>query len=85
MFILSKETYLYILSFLFIENNEAVENADTTTPPTPGTAEESKDVEMEEVDDHCRAEGVIKFEVNNVSKIKETVLSEAVMIRNLPW
>ena len=45
-----------------------------------------KDVEMvEEVDDPCKAEGLIRFEVHNVSKIKDTILSDPVMIRNLPW
>ncbi|XP_065658399.1 ubiquitin carboxyl-terminal hydrolase 7 isoform X4 [Hydra vulgaris] len=46
--------------------------------------ENTKDVEMAD-EDHCRAEGLITFEVHNVSKIKETVLSEPVIIRNLPW
>ena len=49
------------------------------------TIENNKDVEMTEDEDHCRAEGLIRFEVHNVSKIKETVLSEPEMIRNLPW
>lgn len=48
-------------------------------------AKNGKDVEMEDIEDHCRAEGHIKFEVKNVSKIKDTVLSDPVIIRNLPW
>ena len=49
------------------------------------TENEDKDVEMDDITNHCRAEGVIKFDIKNVSKIKETVLSEPVIIRNLPW
>jgi len=71
---------------------EGQKQASMETVGSPATVENdnntevAKDVEMiEEVDDNCRAEGSILFEVNNVSKIKETVLSEAVMIRNLPW
>jgi len=82
------------------ETDEATEERNETTQvmqdtedvvaeslPSPiETAEETKDVEMEETfEDHCRAEGTVGFEVKNVSKIKDTVLSEPVMIRNLPW
>ena len=40
---------------------------------------------LEEVDNLCKAEGLIRFEVHNFSKIKDTVLSDPVMIGNLPW
>ena len=48
-------------------------------------ASENKDVEMEDISNHCRAEGCIRFEVKSVSKIKDTALSDPVIIRNLPW
>ena len=74
------------------EGNEVVvaETGDAKIESTPSPvgvdAEETKDVEMEEtMEDNCRAEGQCTFEVKNVSKIKDTVLSEPVMIRNLPW
>lgn len=75
------------------EANEVIvaETGDATMEATPspvggGDAEEPKDAEMEEtIEDNCRAEGNCTFEVKNVSKIKDTVLSEPVMIRNLPW
>ena len=46
---------------------------------------ESKDVEMDDINNHCRAEGWITFELKNVSKVKDSALSEPVIIRNLPW
>lgn len=46
---------------------------------------ENKDVEMEDISNHCRAEGCIRFEVKSVSKVKDTALSDPVIIRNLPW
>jgi len=62
------------------KQGEPTENEDTSLENN-----ESKDVEMDDVNNHCRAEGVIYFEIKNVSKIKETALSESVIIRNLPW
>ena len=41
------------------------------------------DVDME--DGPSRAEGVLKFEVQNFGKLKDTVYSDPTMIRNLQW
>lgn len=36
-------------------------------------------------DDDSRPEATFRFEVNHISKLKETVLSPPCYIRNLPW
>ena len=36
-------------------------------------------------DGPSRAEGVLRFEVQNFNKLKDTVYSEPEMIRNLQW
>ena len=54
-----------------------------TTTTDPGGTNASKSEEMEE--DSARPEGVVRFIVKDFSRLKETVLSEPVCIRNLPW
>ncbi|XP_066936124.1 ubiquitin carboxyl-terminal hydrolase 7-like [Clytia hemisphaerica] len=66
-----------------VETEPKAEKKDS--PEKIATENEDKDVEMDDITNHCRAEGVIKFEIKNVSKVKETALSESVTIRNLPW
>ena len=45
--------------------------------------DETNDVDME--DGPSRAEGILRFEVQSFSKLKDTVYSDPVMIRNLQW
>ena len=67
----------------FIGTNQATESEDTSEFVEP---QNNKDAEMvKDVDDPCKAEGLLRFEVHNVSKIKDTILSDPVVIRNLPW
>ena len=47
------------------------------------TPKESEDVPMEE--DTARPEGTVQFVVPHFSKLKETVLSDPIYVRNLPW
>lgn len=35
--------------------------------------------------DECRSEATFRYTVENISKLKETALSPACMVRNLPW
>ena len=49
-----------------------------------GEKDESK-TEMELEEDSARPEGVVRFVVKDFSRLKETILSEPVYIRNLPW
>lgn len=74
------------------ENNdegkpEAVESVDASpmTIPNPSASSNDASAMEEDLHDHCRAEGSITFDVKNVSKIKDTALSDPVLIRNLPW
>lgn len=59
------------------------------TPLTEGLEKEkgetdgNNDVDME--DGPSRSEGLLSFEVQNFSKLKDTVYSDPVMIRNLQW
>ena len=55
-----------------------------TSVTDPGGKEPSK-AEMELEEDSARPEGVVRFIVKDFSRLKETVLSEPVYIRNLPW
>jgi ubiquitin carboxyl-terminal hydrolase 7 len=55
-----------------------------TSVTDPGGKEASK-AEMELEEDSARPEGVVRFIVKDFSRLKETVLSEPVYIRNLPW
>lgn len=67
----------------FIGTNQETESENTIQVVEQ---QNKKDVEIvKEVGDPDKAEGLLRFEVNNVSKIKATVLSDPVMIRNLPW
>ena len=50
-----------------------------------GIEPDKEDGDVEMAEDPSRAEGVLKFEVPNFSKLKETILSDPVIIRNLPW
>lgn len=43
----------------------------------------NRDEEMEE--DESRAEAQFQYTIENISKLKETVLSSPCMVRNLPW
>ena len=74
----------YILLY-FLGDQDKAEKQEPTENEDTSVENESKDVEMDDIDNHCRAEGVMHFEIKNVSKIKETALSEPVIIRNLPW
>ncbi|XP_074647259.1 ubiquitin carboxyl-terminal hydrolase 7-like isoform X2 [Tubulanus polymorphus] len=46
-------------------------------------SDEKPDEDMEE--DEARAEATFTFTVENISKLKETILSPPYMVRNLPW
>ena len=54
--------------YLFTGKQEAVESIDSSETLEASPHENDKDVEMEEINEHCRAEGIAKFEVKNVSK-----------------
>ena len=53
--------------------------------------EEEEDDELEEEEtegaepDPSRPEGVVQFVLPNFSQLTDTILSEPVLIRNLPW
>ncbi len=47
--------------------------------------EEKESADMQVENSSSRAEGSLHFVVQNFSKIKETVLSDPVLIRNLQW
>ena len=55
-----------------------------TSIADPGGKDESK-IEMELEEDSARPEGVVHFTVKDFSRLKETILSDPVYIRNLPW
>ena len=64
---------------------------DTTTTTTTTTnhqaeieAENDKDIISEE-DDEARSEATFQFKVENFSQIRDSVLSEPCIVRNLPW
>ena len=72
-----------MIQILFsVVTNNTDNQTDDTAPPVE---EADKDVEMSEENDPSRAEGLIHFDVQNFSKIKDTTLSDPVTIRNLPW
>lgn len=54
-----------------------------TSPDTGG--KDSKEEVMLLEEDSARPEGVVRFVVKDFSRLKETVLSDPVLIRNLPW
>lgn len=35
--------------------------------------------------DECRAEATFQFKIENISKMKDQALSQACVVRNLPW
>ena len=72
-------------SFWFTEPMDtSVDNGETGSITTASATEkETSETPMEE--DSARPEGVVRFVVKDFSKLKETVLSEPVLIRNLPW
>jgi len=47
--------------------------------PEPDKGEDQED------DDEARAEGIIKYKVENMSKLQDSALSPPTIIRNLPW
>jgi ubiquitin carboxyl-terminal hydrolase 7 len=63
-------------------NNESVQEEMITDSQIQDDASK-EDSALE--DDDSRPEATFKFVVNNVSKLKETVLSSPCYIRNLPW
>ena len=61
------------------EKSPLVDNAEKKK----GETDASNDIDMD--GGPSRAEGQLRFEVQNFSKIKDTVYSDPVMIRNLQW
>ena len=57
---------------------------DTTSHQAETEAETDKDVISEE-DDEARSEATFQFKVENFSQIRDSVLSEPCIVRNLPW
>ena len=57
---------------------------DTTSHQAETEAENDKDVISEE-DDEARSEATFQFKVENFSQIRDSVLSEPCIVRNLPW
>ena len=46
---------------------------------------EAETVEEPEDDDEARSEATFQFKVENFSQIKDSVLSNPCIVRNLPW
>ena len=70
------------LKFFDLEN--ADKDGKKDTDKARGENEDATDdVDME--DGPSRAEGLLKYDVQNFSKLKDTVYSDPVMIRNLQW
>ncbi len=59
---------------------ESPSAAEKTAPAAVVSAEKE-----EEDDDEARPEATFRFTVENFSSVKESVLSEPCMVRNLPW
>ena len=57
---------------------------DTTSHPAETEVETDKDIISEE-DDEARSEATFQFKVDNFSQIRDSVLSEPCIVRNLPW
>lgn len=53
-----------------------------TSEADPGGKDEVK-TEVEE--DTARPEGVVRFVLKDFSRLRETILSDPIYIRNLPW
>ncbi|XP_052824326.1 ubiquitin carboxyl-terminal hydrolase 7 isoform X3 [Octopus bimaculoides] len=66
-------------------DEETQHHGDTPMNIVNGDIQDSgnRDEEMEE--DESRAEAQFQFTIENISKLKETVLSPPCMVRNLPW
>ncbi|KAL5018785.1 hypothetical protein ScPMuIL_004507 [Solemya velum] len=64
------------------QENEATMTAVNGEVEGQGATNQEEDMEEE---DDCRAEATFNFTIENVSKMKETVLSPPCMVRNLPW
>lgn len=61
----------------------ACDTEKTEDVPAAMETENSPDEELE--DDESRAEGTFQYTLHAVSKLKDTVLSPAYFVRNLPW
>merc|ERR1719192_1902447 len=57
---------------------------DTTSQQAETEVENDKDIISEE-DDEARSEATFQFKVENFSQIRDSVLSEPCIVRNLPW
>ena len=42
-------------------------------------------VEIDEEDNFCKPEGVVRFSISGISKLNSSILSSATYIRGLPW
>jgi len=73
--------YFRVYPFFLAEQDPSIKPTESSETKTT----QENDIEMEDINNHCRAEGYIRFEVKNVSKVKDSVLSDPVTIRNLPW
>ena len=71
--------YIYVIFFTESENTPLVESGEKGNRDM----ETNNDVDME--DGPSRAEGLLRFEVQGFSKLKDTVYSDPVIIRNLQW
>ena len=69
----------YIFCVVESEKAQLIEGGEKSKDEVDG----NNDVDME--DGPSRAEGILRFEVQNFSKLKDTVYSDPVMIRNLQW
>lgn len=67
--------------------SEPIQEEMITDSMTVGQEDTSGSVKEDSVleDDDSRPEATFRYVVNNVSKLKETVLSTPCYIRNLPW
>ena len=63
------------------------ETADTEMVTNTSNTEETAAAEdvIEEEDDEARSEATFRFKVENFSQIKDSVLSDPCIVRNLPW
>ena len=66
------------------EDMDQSEPDTTTSPPEKTEVETDKEIISEE-DDEARSEATFQFKVENFSQIRDSVLSEPCIVRNLPW
>ena len=66
------------------EDMDQSEPDTTTSHQAENEAENDKDVISEE-DDEARSEATFQFKVKEFSQIRDSVLSEPCIVRNLPW